>query len=339
MLLFLLAACGNKEDNSSNENNNTETNEVVENNSENTEGTDNLDQDTENEEESESVSFEVQDTNGPEDQGDLNVWFKGDFEIVDHMIHVKGTTNLLPKSRLYLKTDSEDSVIIGGNGSGIVEDSGAFELEAGIPDGFEGILHIELSFAAGTQREEIVDHYMDGITGNFARIYYDSYNDQVFSKAAFNKTIVFDGSDQSFSIEEPEWNFPSDLGDTNIWIKPTIEKLEDYVVVNVESNLVEETFIRAVARIPNYITTGFSGSAYVNPDGSATMYIKDPEKDSRIKDLTEYDIVIEVDPSDLNNGKHVIEAYGEVGENLSGDLVVEEDGEKYIEQTITITVE
>jgi hypothetical protein len=336
-LLIVLAACSDSGEKVDKEKENEKIEETTEDNKEKKDETE--DEVVEEEEESEEVSFEVNDSTAPEEQGDLEVWFEGEFQIVDHKVIVSGNTNLLPESRLYLNTDSVEGVIIGGSDSGIVEGNGSFELEAGVPDDFKGLLHIDLSFESGNQTEEIIEHYSEGITGSFARIYYDSYEDQVLGKATFHKTILFDGEEQSFAIEEPVWNIPDDLGDANVWIKPTIEKFEDYVVVNIESNLVEETFIRATATIPNYITSGFVGSSYSNPDGSATIYIKDPEKDDRITDLQTYDIKLEVNPTDGNNGKQVTDAYGEAGEKLLGDLVVEQGDDKVINQKITITVE
>jgi len=335
--LFVLAACSDTEDKEKAVNENEKTEESSENNEKSKDQSE--EEVVEEEEESEDVSFEVNDSTAPEDQGDLDVWFEGDFKVEGNNILLSGKTNLLPESQLALRTDSVDGIIIGGNGFGNVEGTGDFELEAGVPDDFEGVLHIELSFESGNQTDEITEHYADGITGKFARIYYDSYEDEVLSKATFHKTIVFDGEDQSFSIEAPVWNIPDDLGDANVWINPSVEKFEDYVVINIESNLVEETFIRATGMIPNYITTGFNGTTYTNPDGSATIYIKDPEKDDRIKDLEKYDIKLEIDPADGNNGMQVKEAYGEMGEKLSGDLVVEQGDGKAINQKITITVE
>ncbi|WP_042142205.1 hypothetical protein [Paucisalibacillus sp. EB02] len=335
--IFALAACGDTKDEEKTAKESEKTEEALGDNTEQENQTEG--EVVEEEEESEDVSFEVDDSTAPEDQGDLAVWFEGDFKVEGNKILLSGKTNLLPESQLALNTDSVDGIIIGGNGFGKVEGTGDFELEAGVPDDFKGVLHIELSFESGNQAEEITEHYSEGITGNFARVYYDSYEDEVLSKATFHKTIVFDGEEQTFAIEAPEWNIPDDLGDANVWINPSVEKFEDYVVINIESNLVEETFIRATGSIPNYITTGFNGTAYTNPDGSATIYIKDPEKDDRIKDLEKYDIKLEVDPADGNNGKQVKEAYGEMGDKLLGDLVVEQGEGKAINQKITITAE
>jgi hypothetical protein len=328
-LLFLITACGNNEKNAQEKEKKVKTEQKSE-----------VKKDNDDEkEESEEVSFEVEDTKAPKDQGDLEVWFKGDIELDGNKIIAKGTTNLLPESRLSLDLSPEEGTFIGGDGSGSVESNGTFEIEAGVPDGFEGLLHVNLTFKSGDQSDDIKNHYSEGVTGGFARNYFDTYEENVLTEASFRSTVVFDGGSQTISIAEPEWDIPNDLGNSTVWMKPTVEKFEDYVVVKIKSNLVEETFIRGIADIPNYITTGFSGSTYTNPDGSAVIYIEDPEKDNRIKDITKYDIKIEVDPTDGNNGKHVIEAYGEKGEKLSGDLVFKKDEGKAISQKVTINID
>ncbi|MEN2768867.1 hypothetical protein [Ornithinibacillus xuwenensis] len=339
ILFILLVACKDKEENTTGK---TDGKEAVEEkvDSEEEESTAANQNNEDDSEESEDVSFEVKDSKAPKDQGELNVWFKGDVEVVDHTITVKGTTNLMPESQLSLDISPEEGSIIGGDGQTKVENSGAFEIEANVPGDFEGLLHVELSFEANAQYDDaIVDHYKDGITGNFARVYYDSYEEATFTKASFQKTVVINGESESFAITEPKWRIPDDIGNPAVWINSKVEKFQDYVVVNIESNLVEGTYINATADIPNYITTGFSGSAYTNPDGTAVLYIEDPAKDSRIKDLSEYEIEIEVDPSNGNNGKQVLEVYGEAGEKLKGDLVYNTDDGKAISQRLTIEVE
>src|SRR5690606_5566956 len=142
--LFVLAACRDTEDKEKAVNENEKTEESSENNEKSKDQSE--EEVVEEEEESEDVSFEVNDSTALEDQDDLDVWFEGDFKVEGNNILLSGKTNLLPESQLALRTDSVDGIIIGGNGFGNVEGTGDFELEAGVPDDFEGVLHIELSF-------------------------------------------------------------------------------------------------------------------------------------------------------------------------------------------------
>ncbi len=296
---------------------------------------------TEDEEDStdstEEVSFEV--NQGLEDQGDLEVKFEGDIHVENKVVSVKGTTNLLPESQLTLLVDSEDGVLIGTSDRARVNENGSFELETTLPDNVEGILHIEVKFEPTSQDvEEIKNHYLNELSGGFVRNYVEL--DETYQKASFQQTITLDeGEEQTFAITEPSWEIPDDYGEATVWIEPEIEKQGDYVAVKINSNIIDGTFIQARASIPDYITWGIQGSGYINPDGSAVLYFEDPEKDSRIKNLTEYDIIITMEPSNSNNGPHVTEIYGENGQNLAGDFVDTEDGSKVIRQTITVTVE
>ncbi|MBC5636839.1 hypothetical protein [Ornithinibacillus hominis] len=330
IILVILAACSNSEE----QTNGNESEEEIK-----TSEVEKIEEQEEEEQDSEKVSFEVKDTTAPEDQGDLNVWFEGDFHVVGDKVRVNGTTNLLPGSKLQLMTTPVAGTFIGGGAQGKVEESGAFELEANLPDDYEGILHIELTFKVGDQyTEELAEYYIEGIRGDFAQIYYDAFEEAMFDKASFAQIVVIDGSKQSFSITKPEWNIPDDLGSKHVRITPTLERQGDYIVLNIESNLLEEATIHARAEIPNYITSGFQGTSEVNPDGTAVIYIVDPEKDDRIKDLEEYEIVISFEP-DNNQSINVVEAYGENGEELEGDLVVNTENGKNVVQRLSITVE
>ncbi|MDL4839819.1 hypothetical protein [Aquibacillus rhizosphaerae] len=343
LFLTILTACNDTEEKASDvsEEEHQKTIAKIESENVKTEGAGKKDgTDNEDQEATEEVTFEI--NNGPDDQGDMNVWFKGDFEITGNKIIVKGTTNLLPDSRIQLYTDAVNGTIIGGDDQAIVEESGSFELEGGFPDDYEGALHLELSFRVGAQSsEEVKKYYSDGLTGDFAEIYYDGSDEKILKKASFNKTVIIDGSNHSFSITKPEWDIPEDIGSTNVRLEPTIEKVEDFLVVKFESNIIEEATVQAQASIPNYITTGFQGSTTVNPDGTGVIYLADPEKDDRIKNLTDYEINIMMDPTNSQNemSTYMIEVYGEKGKNLQGEYVVEDEGEKAIEQHLKITVD
>ncbi|WP_102029015.1 hypothetical protein [Salirhabdus sp. Marseille-P4669] len=335
LLSVFLVACNNDEENSDEKSN--EIPEVEENKSEEETSDSTTAEDVKEEaieEESEEVSFKVEDTPAPEDQGEMEVWFDGEFSIVDKTVIVKGQTNLLPDSQLTFSADVVDGVLIGGWSTTRVEANGTFELEQELPSDLEGLTMLELHFDVDDQIDEIKEHYGSNISGPFVRI--DPDADTVAKKASYTTIVIIDDSEQQITIEEPEWTASDELGDSNVLMDPTVKKQGEYVVVNLTSNLVDGTYVSAKAAIPNYITTGFSGSAYTNPDGSAVLYIKDPEQDSRIKNLTEYEIVLTVDPTHGDQGPLVLETYGETGENLAGDFVKQADDHKEIEQRITI---
>ena len=335
MILFLAACSSNNEEQSETDIQSSGSIQAGE-----TEGTkaEKVEKEVESVDNTEEVSFEVnQVKEAPEDQGDSEVRLEGEFQIDNKFVSVKGMTNLLPESKLVLSIESEYGLLVGGIDRTEVNENGEFELEYILPDEVEGIVHIELKFEPANQYGEIKNHYLNQLGGSFVRNYAKS--NEIYQKVSFQQSATIDGGQHNFSITEPSWDLPEDYGNPKVWIEPVIEKQDDYVVVKINSNIIEDTFILARADIPNYITSGFQGYSYTDPDGSTVLYIHDPEKDSRIKNLTEYDIVITMDPSHHNNGPHVTEVYGENGQNLAGDFVNDEDETKVVEQTITITVE
>lgn len=269
----------------------------------------------------------------PEDQGDANVWFAGHVEVSTESIVVEGTTNLLPDSVIRLLTSAEKGVLIGSNDQTKVNPDGTFTLEASFPKAMEGYLHFELEFDPYYQDEPIQQHYAGRMEGNFVRVYTNL--EEVFDKASYKHTVYLTAEKQLIEINEPVWNIPADYKDPAVWMESEVEREDEYFIVKIKSNIIEEAFIRARIHIPNYIVAGFSGSGYTSPDGTAILYVNNPQQDSRIKDVSELNIVITMDPSDGNNGPHVKEAYGENGEKLSGDLVkLEYDERQVIEQVI-----
>ncbi len=334
LMILFLAACSNSENEEQGETDKQNSGSIQ---AEETAGT-KVENEVETVDNTEEVSFEVnQVQEAPEDQGDLDVRLEGEFQIDNKLVSVKGMTNLLPESQLVLSIESEYGLLVGGIDRTKVNENGEFELEYSLPDEVEGIVHIELKFEPANQYGDIKNYYLNQLSGSFVQNYAKA--NEIYQKVSFQQSATIDGSQHNFSITEPSWDLPDDYGEPSVWIEPVIEKQEDYVVVKINSNIVEDTFILARADIPNYITSGFQGYSYTNPDGSTVLYINDPEKDSRIKNLTEYDIIITMNPSHHNNGPHVTEVYGENGQNLAGDLVHAEDETKVVEQTITITVE
>jgi hypothetical protein len=348
LLAFVLIACSDDK----NASNNKESNESLEQQNDGEESTndqteepndDNQEQgETPDDEEegstddSEDVNFEVQ--TAPEDQGDPEVSIEADFTVQDNVVTVKGTSNLLPDTELTLVADPKDYNIFGGSwNNGYVKENGEFEIEQKLPDDVDGLVFIELTMEIDEQNDEIKAHYKDKIKSNYLRM--DTDSEEGTKMIAFNKTVNIE-ENQTFSMTEPSWGEPpEDMGSMNVWIEPTVEKQGEYVVVKVKSNLLDGTYISVNADIPGYITTGFGNSSHVNPDGTAVIYIDDPEQDDRIEGLTEYELEISVNPSHYNQPAYVVEAYGENGENFEGDLAKTYDDKKRIEQSITITVE
>ncbi len=288
--------------------------------------------DEEYKDEKQKVEFENLGAEAPHDQGDLNVWFRGDVSLEGRNLAVDGTTNLLPKSKLYFLIDGIESNIIGGNTIAFVDDNGKFLYENKLPEKFEGLFNLEIKFEPAIQNNDIKEHYGEmgeNLEGDFVRTYANSQREKDYKKAAVRIEIAQQDGQKNVAINPPVWELPSDYGMTDIWIEPTITKDDRYIYVDAKSNFLEGTQVKSRASIPNTITSGFIGIAYANPDGSFRLVFENPESEERIKDLTDYEIILE---ALVKNSATTVSSttYGKNGEHFTGKLVEQHGDNKVI---------
>lgn len=287
--------------------------------------------------EKEKVSTVDKKADAPKDQGDYKVWFKGDVERKDKLITVKGKTNLLPESRLMIGMDSVEGAIIGGNESLQVNEDGTFNTELEIPNEYEGLIEVSIKFEPSTDNQPIRDHYGENgekLEGFFVRINEDSGAKQ---NIAFVTLEVPQGeSKKNITIEEPKWDKPEDYGSATVRIDdPDIQKDERYLYIEGKTNLLEGTRLRGRLDIPDFITSGFQDVVDVHPDGSYRMVIEKPQTNNKLKDVKDYELVISMSPLD-STWQSIKDAYGENGENLQGELVMDGSNSKSAEKKISI---
>lgn len=278
-------------------------------------------------------------TSIPVDQGDLTIWFEGEYQFEEGEVVVKGKTNLLPGANLILVVDSEEGTLIGTSDRTKVDEQGMFELETALPtklvNELKGMISLKVKFDPRHEEEQIKNHYTGKMTGDFIRK--ESEQEEAFEVAMFQHDINIDDGAQTVAIETPQWNIPDDYGETNIRMDVEAIPEGNYVAVHVKSNIIDGTHVRADIYLPNHITWGYNGVGVINPDGSATIYVKNPEKSNEMKGISNYEVAVRMDTGG-NNGLHVKEVYGENGEKLQGNLVEEEQGQEkyYIEKRITV---
>ncbi|MCG7334943.1 hypothetical protein MHZ95_06610 [Sporosarcina sp. ACRSM] len=320
--ILLVSACSEKPAKETSEGDSTEQNE-------NLEGR--FDGDEENKVEKEKVEFESPGAGAPDDQGELDVWFEGDVSLDGQKLTVKGLTNLLPESKLYFLMDGIEAQLIGGNMIAFVEDNGEFLYETTLPESFDGLFTLEVKFEPAIQNDAIKEHYGESgenLQGEFIRVYADTQSEVDYKKAAVQIEMAQQDGQKEREIEPPVWEVPTDYGETEIWMEPTITKDDRYVYIDAKSNLLEGTQMKSRASIPGYITSGFIGTTYVNPDGSFRLIFKNPESDKRIKDLQDYEIILEPQIENSMSAR-VAATYGKNGEHFTGKLV-EQDGDKKV---------
>jgi hypothetical protein len=253
------------------------------------------------------------------------------------LLTLKGKTNLLPESRLMIGMDSVEGTIIGGNESLQVNDDGTFNTELEIPNEYKGLIRVSIKFEPSSDNQPIKDHYGENgekLEGSFVRINEDSAAKQ--SIALLTLEVPQDKSNETITIQEPKWDKPEDYGSTTIRIEePDIEKDDRYLYVEGKTNLLEGTRLRGRLDIPGFITSGFQDVVDVNPDGSYNLIIEKPQTNEKLKDVKEYELVISMNLGD-NSWNSLKEAYGENGEKLQGEFIVEESKSKTAEKKISI---
>lgn len=324
MMLFI-AGCSSVEGDH-NENNTANENE--------TEGVENHE---ENEDE-ESAAHE-EDENEPEasdedgdyrsDLGNLNIWFEAEVNVEEDQVTIEGESNLLPGSRITSRGVSDNFPSDDYRDETEVGEDGAFNFEF---PGREDEIDVTLRLSTG--RELVSDHYGDNLenaTGN--HVYKTSTSDEYESKYTF--TIdPRKAMPHTIDLTKPDYasNVPADYGDTEVWMEVDATTEHNFLYFEGESNLVEGSQINGSISDPkDLISSAWSSSnAQVKPDGSFQLRI-------HYWDLREgMEMDFEFDPA-KTSWENVVDAYGEDGEALEGDLVKrKDDGQKYIKQSVDL---
>ena len=191
---------------------------------------------------------------------------------------------------------------------------------------------LEMKFEPAIQNADIKEHYGESgenLKGDFVRSYAYKQNEIDYKKVAARIDFAQQDGQKVATIEPPTWEMPSDYGETTVRIEPSITKDERYVYVDAKSNLLEGTKVKSMASIPGYITSGFVGLAHTNPDGSFRLIFENPESEERIKNLTNYEIILEVLVPNSTSAT-VYNTYGKNGEHFTGDLVEERGDNRVI---------
>jgi len=292
-------------------------------------------------------------------QGSPEVWITGKVIFEDGDIKVKGKSNLLPGSKVRLRRDIKgyQEITFGRYPSTTVEEDGSFVLD-GYGYGRNAFTTLEVKFIPEDQDEdnkEIIETYGErgeNLEGPFRRKY--EYDDGEIAYEIINKVeyvpgdlekeevlVERDDEDEDkvkdedkedekkeverkvMLLEKYEWEKPDDYGDAEVWIEPEAWSEGRYIYVSAESNLLEGARVRNSVDLPGYIAIGGSPSSSVNvkPDGSFYAVIRNPGKSEQYINIT-------FEPED--SWEHIQEHYGKKGENLEGDLVDEDNGEKRI---------
>ncbi|GAB3793442.1 OmpA family protein [Virgibacillus kimchii] len=266
---------------------------------------------------------EVEETNSPLDElGDLEVQLTGEVMVDEDQIIIEGNSNLLPGSRIF-----SSGVTDGGFASitfqdaATIEDDGTFSF---IFDGISQSTTVKLSLNTGNDQTK--EHYgenLEKVTG--PQVYVTDTHGEFTVKAEFYIDVDLQ-MPYTIPIEIPDWSEkPDDYGETEIWMEADVDSDHRYLYFTGKSNLLEGTQVGGNLRKASGIIDAFSfGFTRVNPDGTFELRVPYHKLHQGMY------MPIRVEPG-RNSWDDVVDVYGENGEQFEGDLVVEDEGEKYVE--------
>lgn len=323
---------GNSDDNENEEGSNTaENNQADESTTSNENNVNDADKES-HKDEYEAYRAKV----GPvDDEGESDIWFEGESTLENDEVIVYGQTNLLSGSKLYVNPTGEDSSFSGGWSNATVEDDGTFYAENEIPSNFNDQLFEDITFTPEDQEDDIKDHYQpeeEELDGPFTYLDYEEGEEELAKKAKVELAFPEDETQSTVGIEEPDWDKPDDYGSTDVWMEGDIDKDDEYVYVDGESNLLEGTDVSVSFEIPDKVQIGYNDTVKVDPDGSFEAEIKNPEKKEDIDDYAVH-LQVGINETDWPN---VIDNYGEDGENFEGSLTEEENDETKIIKEVDV---
>lgn len=273
-------------------------------------------------EEDRQENHDEQEAEASTDLGDYEVTFSGEVKEEENEFVVEGTSNLLPGSRLTGEVIVDDKETVYSSVSELVQDDGSFYMELDHHQYGEAEIIIRFDFES-VQDDEIKRHYGEkgqNLEGPF--IYKHETFDGILKKAEVVLPYLPNESND-LTIKAPDWyDLPEDYGDPRVWIDD-VEITEDgeYFYIHGRSNLLEGSELRVEYRFNR-------GKTRVKPDGSFDFKID-------YEYLEDRDFVITFDPSSFQ-WNEIEEAYGQRGQKLVGNLVVQDrfSDKQYIEKVI-----
>ncbi len=272
---------------------------------------------TEVEGKEEQISSESKSEEETKDKlGSYTVQLDGEVHEEGDKFIIEGKSNLLPGSRLVsevvLEADElhlDDEVF--SDSTELVDEQGNFRMELEHHQYGEAEILVRFDFE-GQQEDDIKRHYGERgqkLDGPF--VYKHEHFGDVFQKAEVS--VTYDPDEPSDLVfKQPNWHdLPDDYGDPRVWIE--IEDISDdgeFFYIHGISNLLEGSLIE--------VSYGFnSNDTQVQPDGSFDVKID-------YEYLEDTDFIVEFNPG-LSQWNSINEVYGDQGEKLVGNLVVQHD--------------
>ncbi|UTR13156.1 hypothetical protein MM221_10850 [Salipaludibacillus sp. LMS25] len=275
----------------------------------------------------------------PEDQGELNIWWEIEIEEQEESYLVTGQSNLLPESTVRIQAMSDDYTFVGYDTTVDVKKDGSFVTELQHPQVYDTEMVLEVTLDAGRQTETIVAHYgesLERIEGPFRYVVDSDEEERRYELKSTLAYVPEEGEFATLTSQTPEWDFPEDQGEVDVWIdKVEVERQDERFYVTGRTNLKEGAHLHVELELPDYISFGYSNVVTVNPDGSFSASVRYPDE---IEEDAEMNLDIEFKPYRHSQLDYIVAHYGEDGEHLSGELVEKEraDDRHYVHYKLNI---
>ncbi len=255
-------------------------------------------------------------------QADPEVWIGGEVTVEGDTIIVEGESNL--PAGLNIHSGGQTDVMAVGSliESAKVEEDGSFYFE--LPNSTSDLT---LNFRLQNS-DKAAEYYGENLSSATGPFVYETEDSGRYDVKATVRTDSLKETPYSIAIETPQWKErPSDYGDPNVWLEvESVDTDHDYIYVNMNSNLVEGTWLGGnVENAEGGIIPFSFDHQHVNPD--STFQLKIPYQSLRAGMY----LPIQVEAKN-NSWDNVLEAYGENGEKWTGELVqTNEDGEHFLQ--------
>lgn len=321
--ILIVSACSNDEEetNAENDESNNEKEESDDKDENDTESNVNNNENDVEEKETDTEDFKS-------DLGNKKVWFGGEVEVSEDEIVVEGKSNLLPDTPIHSGGISGDWAVIDFQDSTNVEDDGSFSFTfPGKSDESFGRLEI------GTGTEETDEKYGENLEKVEGSHVYLTENEGEFD---VKTTFIIDPKKEmpyTVPLEFSDWEEPEDYGDEEIWMEVDYTTDHDYIYFDGKSNIMEGAQVGGNLRDGSGQIVPFAHKhTSVEPDGSFQFKVRYND----LREGTYMPIKFELD--EVNNSwDHLVDAYGENGEKMKGDLIKEDDdGNNYAELQLEI---
>lgn len=257
-------------------------------------------------------------------EDDIEVSLAGKAKLEDQVLELDVETNLIKGTTVSIHLYSIDDMRSHIKDPKFIhlKNETSFTDEFDIPSEYKSGFEVEIKFSPDYPEEshyaELYGAKGEKLTGPFVHLIEYLSKDDIYKEANVKFYVLPDKQGRfETKFDEPDLSFPDDLGDTSIRLEAEAKADDQYLYVTGESNLLEGAImnVSVVDKNEDYIDLG--SFAKTNPDGSFDLVY---EFGKEVNEEQDKFALILFSPLELS-ASWIIEAYGENGEKMEGNLV------------------